>query len=103
MQKIIPHLWFDGGAEEAAALYTGLVPGSRVGSVTRYGKAGFEQHGQPEGSVMTVEFELGGFRMVGLNGGPHFRFTPAVSYFVTLEADPRSTASGPGSPTAARR
>lgn len=87
MQKIIPHLWFDGAAEEAARLYTSLIPGSRIGTITRYGKAGFEQHGRPEGTVMTVEFDLGGYRLVGLNGGPHFRFTPAISYFVMLEAE----------------
>ena len=87
MQKIIPHLWFDGQAEDAARLYTPLIAGSRVGRVTRYGKAGFEQHGQREGTAMTAEFDLGGYRMVGLNAGPHFRFTPAVSYFVMLEAE----------------
>lgn len=46
-QKIIPHLWFDGAAEEAARLYTSLVPSSAIGAVSRYGKAGFEVHGQP--------------------------------------------------------
>jgi predicted 3-demethylubiquinone-9 3-methyltransferase (glyoxalase superfamily) len=51
----------------------------------RYGKAGFEIHGQPEGRAMNVDFALGGTKMVALNGGPHFRPTPAVSYFVTLE------------------
>jgi predicted 3-demethylubiquinone-9 3-methyltransferase (glyoxalase superfamily) len=84
MQKIVPHLWYDGAAEEAARLYAALIPGSRLGSVTRYGKAGFERHGQPEGAVMTQAFTLGGTEVVGLNGGPHFRFTPAVSLFVTL-------------------
>lgn len=88
MQKIIPHLWFDSEAEEAARLYASVVPGSRVGRITRYGKAGFDQHGQPEGKVMTVEFDLGGYSLVGLNAGPHFRFTPAISYFVILEAAP---------------
>lgn len=87
MQKIVPQLWFDDDAEEAVGLYTALVPGSRICHVARYGKAGFEQHGRPEGSVMTVDFELGGYRMTGLNGGPHFRFTPAVSYFVALDEE----------------
>lgn len=87
MQKIIPHIWYASEAEDAARLYAGLVPGSQVGRTTRYGKAGFEYHGQPEGSVMTVEFNLGGFAMVGLNAGPMFRPTPAVSYFVTLESE----------------
>lgn len=87
MQKIIPHIWYAIGAEEAARLYAGLVPNSGVGRTTRYGKAGFEYHGQPEGAVMTVEFSLGGVDMVGLNAGPMFRPTPAVSYFVTLETE----------------
>ncbi len=86
MQKIVPHLWFDGDAETAAKLYTELIPGAAIGRVTRYGKAGFAQHGQPEGRAMTVEVDLAGTRMVLLNGGPHFRSTPAVSYVVTLEA-----------------
>ena len=47
-----------------------------------------EIHGQPEGQVMTAEFSLGGYGMVALNAGPHFHFTPAVSYFVTLETEP---------------
>jgi predicted 3-demethylubiquinone-9 3-methyltransferase (glyoxalase superfamily) len=85
MQKIVPHLWYDGVAEEAARRYVELVPGSRLGPVVRYGKAGHDTHGQPEGAVMTQEFELAGTRLVGLNGGPHFRFTPAISLFVTLE------------------
>jgi predicted 3-demethylubiquinone-9 3-methyltransferase (glyoxalase superfamily) len=83
--KILPHLWFDGAAEEAAALYTTLVPGSGIGTVTRYGKVGFEHHGQPEGQAMSVEFRLGGQEILALNGGPHFRPTPAVSYFLTFE------------------
>lgn len=89
MQRIVPFLWFDGAAEEAARFYTGLFPGSRTGRIARYGKEGFEIHGQPEGRVMTVEFELAGFRFGAINGGPIFRFTPAVSYLVTLgsEAD----------------
>ncbi len=87
MQKIVPHVWFDSAAEDAARLYAGLVPGSGVGRVTRYGKAGFAQHGQPEGKAMTVEFTLGGYQMVLLNAGPMFRPTPAVSYFVTLETE----------------
>lgn len=85
MQKIIPHLWFDGEAEAAARLYTSLIPDSRIERVSRYGKAGFERHGRPEGTVMTVAFTLGGYRLVGLNGGPQFRPTPAISYALVLE------------------
>lgn len=81
-QKIVPYLWFDGQAEEAARFYTSLFEDAGLGAVTRYGKEGEEIHGRPEGSVMAVEFELLGQRFVALNGGPQFRFTPAISFFV---------------------
>ncbi|MBP7240906.1 VOC family protein [Amaricoccus sp.] len=84
MQKIVPCLWFDGAAEEAAAFYASLVPDSEVGAITRYGKVGQEIHGQGEGTVMTAEFLLAGTEIVAMNGGPLFRFTPAISLFVTL-------------------
>jgi predicted 3-demethylubiquinone-9 3-methyltransferase (glyoxalase superfamily) len=84
MQKIVPNLWYDGDAEAAATLYARLIPGSTVGTVTRYGAAGQEIHGRPEGSAMTVDIDLAGTRITALNGGPHFRFTPAISLFVTL-------------------
>lgn len=83
-QKIIPHLWFEDRAEEAASLYASLVPGSRVESVARYGSAGFEVHGRPAGSVMSVSLVLGGLRTIAINGGPHLRPTPAVSYLVAF-------------------
>src|SRR3546814_582518 len=85
MQKIIPNLWFDSEAEGAAQFYTSLFPGSKINTVTHYGKAGFETHGQPEGTVMTVDFELDGFQLLGLNGGPHFKFTPAISLSVLCD------------------
>jgi predicted 3-demethylubiquinone-9 3-methyltransferase (glyoxalase superfamily) len=85
MQKIVPCLWYDNDAEAAMRRYAALIPGSSVGAIARYGKAGHDIHGRPEGSVMTVEADLGGTKVVGLNGGPHFRFTPAISFFVTLE------------------
>jgi len=85
-QKIIPHLWFDHQAEEAAHFYTSLFDHSSTGRVTRYGKEGFEIHGQPEGRVMVVDFTLGGYHMIALNGGPLFTFTPAISFFVTCES-----------------
>lgn len=84
-QKIVPNLWFDDQAEEAVRLYTSLFPGAHTGRVTRYPAVGQEIHGRPAGSVMTVEFELAGFRMTAINGGPHFRFTPAISLFLTVE------------------
>ena len=92
MQKIIPSLWFDSEAEEAAQFYTSLFPGSKIDTVTHYGKAGFETHGQPEGTVMTVDFELAGFRMLGLNGGPLFKFTPAISLSVICDTEAETDA-----------
>lgn len=83
--KIVPCLWFDDQAEEAAAFYTGIFGNSRVGRVTRYGKEGFEVHGRPEGSAMTVEFELDGQAFIALNGGPVFTFNEAVSFQVLCD------------------
>jgi predicted 3-demethylubiquinone-9 3-methyltransferase (glyoxalase superfamily) len=85
VQKITPHLWFDSQAGEAAKFYTSLFKNSRIGKTTRYGKAGFEIHGQPEGKLMTIEFELEGQKFIGLNAGPLFKFTPAVSFLVACE------------------
>lgn len=86
-QKIIPHLWFDSEAEEAAAFYTSLFNKSALGSKTHYSKEGFEIHGQPEGKLMTIDFELAGQQFIGLNGGPHFQFTPAISFIVNCESE----------------
>ena len=78
MQKITPFLWFDTQAEEAAKFYASVFKNSKIGKITRYGEAG----PGPKGSVMTVEFELAGQRMIALNGGPHFKFTEAISLSV---------------------
>lgn len=86
-QKIVPHLWFDDQAEEAVNLYTSLFDNSTIGKKTRYTKEGYEIHGQPEGKIMTVEFEIAGYKMIALNGGPHFKFTPAISFYVTCETE----------------
>jgi predicted 3-demethylubiquinone-9 3-methyltransferase (glyoxalase superfamily) len=83
--KITPCLWFDSQAEEAAAFYTAIFPNARIGRISRYGSEGFEIHGRPEGSVMTVEFELDGQPFTALNGGPVFRFSEAVSFQVRCE------------------
>lgn len=83
--NIVPCLWFDHEAEEAANFWVGIFPNSRVGAITRYGEAGFEVHGRPAGSVMTVQFELDGHPFTGLNGGPHFRFNEAVSFQIMCE------------------
>jgi predicted 3-demethylubiquinone-9 3-methyltransferase (glyoxalase superfamily) len=82
MPDITPFLWFDGQAEAAAEFYVSIFPNSAIVGLMRYGEAGRDQHGQPPGTVMTVEFELDGQRFTALNGGPHFRFTPAVSFVV---------------------
>jgi predicted 3-demethylubiquinone-9 3-methyltransferase (glyoxalase superfamily) len=81
MQKITPWLWFDTEGEEAARFYTSVFPNSKVGEITRYGSAG----PRPEGTVMTVSFELEGQPFVALNGGPEFGFTEAVSFQVLCE------------------
>ena len=88
-QRIVPFLWFDDQAEAAARFYAGLLPGSAVTTVSRYGPEGFAHHGRPAGSVMVAEFDIAGYRMAALNGGPHFRPTPALSYMLIIEdADP---------------
>lgn len=85
IQKITPCLWFDNQADEAAIFYTSIFKNSKIGRITRYGKEGFEIHGRPEGSVMTVEFELDGQAFTALNGGPIFKFNEAVSFQVYCE------------------
>lgn len=85
IRKITPFLWFDNNAEEAAKFYVSIFRNSRIVNVARYGEAGAKASGRPEGSVMTVEFELEGEPFVALNGGPVFRFTPAISFAVACE------------------
>lgn len=85
MKKIIPFLWFDDRAEEAARFYTTIFKDGKIGRISRYGKEGHEVHGRPEGTVMTVEFELNGQPFVALNGGPVFKFSEAVSFMVECE------------------
>ncbi len=81
-QKITPCLWFDGQAEDAAKFYTSIFPNSKITDVSRYGEAGKEIHGQQPGSVMVVAFELDGQAFTGLNGGPTFKITEAISFQV---------------------
>lgn len=83
--KITPCLWFDGRAEEAAALYVSLFEDAGIDSVSRFGKEGFEHHGQPEGSVMTVAFHIEGQSFTALNGGPLFKFSEAISFQVLCD------------------
>jgi predicted 3-demethylubiquinone-9 3-methyltransferase (glyoxalase superfamily) len=85
IQKITPFLWFDNQAEEAVKFYTSIFKNSRIGKIARYDKAGEKVAGRPAGSVMTVEFQLEGQEFVALNGGPHFKFTEAISFVVNCK------------------
>ena len=78
MSRISPFLWFDDQAEEAANLYVSIFPNSKITGSTRYSAVG----PGPAGSVMTVSFELDGLPVTALNGGPHFKFTEAISMSV---------------------
>ena len=86
MQPITPCLWFDGNAEEAVTFYTSIFKNSKIGNVSRYGEAGYEIHGKPAGTVLTMEFELNGQPLTALNGGPMFKFNEAVSFQVHCES-----------------
>jgi predicted 3-demethylubiquinone-9 3-methyltransferase (glyoxalase superfamily) len=84
-QKIVPCLWFDSQAEEAAKYYTGIFKNSKITSTSHYTEVGREIHGRKAGSVMTVAFELDGQEFIALNGGPDFKFTEATSFQVMCE------------------
>lgn len=84
-QKIAPCLWFDDQAEEAAGFYTGIFPNSKIVNISRYGEAGYEIHGKPAGTVLTVAFELDGQSFTALNGGPVFKFNEAISFQINCE------------------
>ncbi|MDP9240883.1 MAG: VOC family protein [Actinomycetota bacterium] len=81
MQRIVPNLWFDTQAEEAANYYTSVFKNSRIVNVAHYPEGGPREPGM----VMTVEFELDGQRFVGINGGPEFTFDEAVSFLINCE------------------
>ena len=83
--KISTCLWFDGQAEEAARFYTGIFKNSSIGAICHYPAVGQEIHGNPPGKVMTVEFTLDGSKFTGLNGGPHFKFSEAISFEIHCE------------------
>jgi predicted 3-demethylubiquinone-9 3-methyltransferase (glyoxalase superfamily) len=83
--RLTPCLWFDDQAEEAARFYVDIFPNSRIRTIARYGKAGYEIHQRPAGSVMTVDFELDGSPLTALNGGPIFTFNEAVSLQINCE------------------
>lgn len=84
MQKITPFLSFGGQAEEAAEFYTRTFKNSKIIKVSRYGEAGAKASGMPEGTAMTVEFEIEGQRFIALNGGPS-GFCPAISFMVDCQ------------------
>jgi predicted 3-demethylubiquinone-9 3-methyltransferase (glyoxalase superfamily) len=81
MQKITPCLWFDNQAEEAVNFYASIFKNSEIGAIARYGKEG----PGPEGTVLTVSFQLNGQDFLALNGGPEFSFSPAISFMVNCE------------------
>lgn len=86
-QKIVPFLWFDTEAEEAVSFYTSCFKNSKTENITRYDAASAKASGQPENSVMTISFQLNGQQFIALNGGPVFKFTPAISLFVNCETE----------------
>jgi predicted 3-demethylubiquinone-9 3-methyltransferase (glyoxalase superfamily) len=85
MQKFTPCLWFDDKAEEAANFYTNIFKNSAIETINHYGEAGAEVSGRPQGTVMTVTFQLDGQEFMALNGGPHFTFSPAISFIVNCQ------------------
>ena len=86
-QKISPCLWFNNQAEEAVNFYLSVFDNVSTGRKSYYGKEGFEHHQMPEGSLMTMEFQLNGYNFLALNGGPVFSFTPAISFFVHCKTE----------------
>jgi len=87
MNTITPCLWFDNESEEAAEFYQSIFPDSGIKKRTYYNEEGFEIHGKPAGSVLTVEFELYGQPFVALNGSPEYKHSPAISFYITCESD----------------
>jgi predicted 3-demethylubiquinone-9 3-methyltransferase (glyoxalase superfamily)/uncharacterized protein YndB with AHSA1/START domain len=84
--QITPCLWFESQAEEAAKFYTSVFKNSRILKINRYGKEGFEIHGQKEGSVLTVDFQINKQSFTALNGGPIFKFNEAISFQVYCDS-----------------
>lgn len=85
MKGLTSCLWFDNQAEEAARFYTSVFKSAKLGKITKYGEAGAKASGRPKGSTMTVEFEIAGQKFMGLNGGPEFKFSEAISFVVNCE------------------
>jgi predicted 3-demethylubiquinone-9 3-methyltransferase (glyoxalase superfamily) len=85
VQKITPFLWFDHQAEEAAHFYVSIFKNSKIGNIARYDEESAAVSGRPKGSVMTVAFQLEGQEFTALNGGPIFKFSPAISFVVNCD------------------
>jgi predicted 3-demethylubiquinone-9 3-methyltransferase (glyoxalase superfamily) len=85
MTKITPFLWFANQAEEAAKYYVSIFRNSKIINTNRYGKEGFEIHKMPEGTVMSIDFDLDGQQFTALNGGPVFQINEAISFQVFCE------------------
>jgi predicted 3-demethylubiquinone-9 3-methyltransferase (glyoxalase superfamily) len=85
MQNIVPCLWFDDNIEEAANFYVSVFPNSQIGLITHYDDSAAQAAGRPKGAVMTIYFTLNGHDFMGLNGGPVFKFTEAVSFMVQCD------------------
>lgn len=85
-QRITPNLWFNNQAEEAVQFYTSIFRNSGIGRISRYGKEGIEIHKMPEGSILTIEFELEGQSFLALNGGSTFQFNEALSLIVNCDS-----------------
>lgn len=86
-QKIVPFLWFANDAEEAVNFYTTCFSNSKMGSITHYDEASAKASGQPKDSVLTASFQLNGQEFIALNGGPVFKFTPAISFSVNCQSE----------------
>jgi predicted 3-demethylubiquinone-9 3-methyltransferase (glyoxalase superfamily) len=84
-KKITPFLWFDHDAEEAAKFYTSIFNNSKIIDVAHYGNSAADASGRPNGTVMIVRFELEGQLFMALNGGPIFKFSPAISFLVSCD------------------
>jgi len=86
IQRITPFLWFESQAEEAAKFYTSIFNNAKIMNITRYGEESAQASGRPQGTVMTVAFQLDGQEFVALNGGPIFKFTEAISFVVNCDS-----------------
>jgi predicted 3-demethylubiquinone-9 3-methyltransferase (glyoxalase superfamily) len=85
IQKIVPFLWIDKQAEDAAKFYVSVFKNSSIDGIVKYGKEGFEIHHMQEGTAMTIDFNIEGQKFIALNGGPVFNFNEAISFQVYCE------------------